>query len=301
MDELCERNDAFAVWLIEKTANRIAFLRLYAVWQRSGRLAALRSGQLIEHPSLVRRPFVQALATAACVAVAVLGFGSLWVFGDGAEPPAPLRYHTDRGGMQTITLEDGSVVTLNTETSITVAFTAEERRVELFSGEVFFDVASAPERPFRIEAGDGKIEVLGTSFGVERRASIVEVAVSEGTVWLNSSDVTGGSASVLKAGMIGYASPEGLIVESSGLDAVDSRLLWREGRLRFEETPLREVAKEFNRYNTKQLIISDEVTGNIEIGGTFPLDNVDAFARLAENGLGLEARRSGDRIMLAGN
>ncbi len=101
--------------------------------------------------------------------------------------------------------------------------------------------------------------------------------------------------------MIGYASPDGVIVERSGGRTVQDRLLWREGRLRFDDTPLRDVAAEFNRYNTTKLVIADNATGAVEIAGTFPLDNVEAFARLAEEGLGLQVYRSTGRIELSGS
>ncbi|MEQ8559183.1 MAG: FecR domain-containing protein [Henriciella sp.] len=299
LDRLAEDDREFANWLNKNTAHRVAFLRMLSTWRRAERLTVLRGAETTPRRTFVRRPIVQALAAAACVAMAVVGFTSLEVFGSRPEAPAPLRYQTAHGDIRTINLKDGSVLTLNTDTSITVAFSDKERQVDLFKGEVFFDVAPDPGRPFRIDAGDGQVEVLGTSFGVERREAGVEVAVSEGTVWLSNTGAAKQSASVLKPGMIGYASPDGLIVESSGLETVASRLLWRDGRLRFDNTPLTEAAAEFNRYNSTRLVIADEATGAIEIGGTFPVDNVEAFARLAEDGLGLEVRYSSRQIELS--
>lgn len=301
VEDLCREDEVFAAWIAEDTGHRVAFLRAHSAWQRAERLSVFRGNGAAPSRPLVRRPLVQALAAAACVAMAVFAAGTYGLLNFGPDAPQALSYQTVRGEIRTITLEDGSELTLNTETSIKVAFEAGARNVELFRGEVFFDVASAPGRPFRIDAGEGRVEVLGTSFGVERREGLVEVAVSEGTVWMNNTGEAEQSASVLKPGMIGYAGPDGLLVETSGLDAVGDRLLWRTGRVRFDNTPLSEVAAEFNRYNSTQLLIANEVTGAIEIGGTFPLDNVEAFARLAEEGLGITARREAGQIVLSGN
>jgi len=299
VDALCQDEEDFALWLNAEMAHRVAFLRALSAWSRAERLSVLRSNQPALRQSFVRRPAVQILAAAACVAIAILVVMPFGLFGGEPAAPQPLHYQTARGEMKTLTLEDGSVLTLNTDTSVDVMFSDDERQVALIEGEVFFDVAKAPERPFLIDAGEGQVRVLGTSFGIERRQGIVEVAVSEGTVWVGNSAQADASESILTPGMIGYVSENGVMVETSGVEAIDQRLLWREGRLRFDDTPLRDVAAEFNRYNTIQLAITDEATGDIEIGGTFRLDNVEAFARLANEGLGLEVRHAPGRIELS--
>ena len=301
LDELSVEDPVFSAWVHESTLHRVAFLRLLAAWKRSERLAARRRGDLSAPRSFIRRPVIQALAAAACMAIAVIGAGTMGMFGTAREAPVPSHYETYLGEIRTVQLADGSAVTLNTDTRISVAYTPEARRVTLLKGEAYFEVTPAPDRPFQIDAGEGRVEVLGTAFGIELLNAGTEVAVSEGTVWFGKAADIENAASVLEAGMIGYASPDGVIVERSGGRTVQDRLLWREGRLRFDDTPLRDVAAEFNRYNTTKLVIADNATGAVEIAGTFPLDNVEAFARLAEEGLGLQGYRSTGRIELSGS
>src|SRR3546814_6644836 len=50
--------------------------------------------------------------------------------------------------------------------------------------------------------------------------------------------------------------------------------------LKFDQAPLSEVATEFNRYNRRQIVVTDPAAAAIRIGGTFQASNVDAFARL---------------------
>jgi transmembrane sensor len=44
---------------------------------------------------------------------------------------------------------------------------------------------------------------------------------------------------------------------------------WTQHELVFDSTSLNDVATEFNRYNTRPLIISDEAVRNIQITGVF--------------------------------
>ena len=63
---------------------------------------------------------------------------------------------------------------------------------------------------------------------------------------------------------------------------------------------LAEIAAEFNRYNRVQLIVEGEAA-NLRLSGNFDTENVEAFARLAHEGLGLRLERDGDRIVLSGH
>jgi hypothetical protein len=74
---------------------------------------------------------------------------------------------TPRGGQYKLILPDGSKVWLNAASSITypTAFIGNERKVTI-KGEAYFEVAHNPDKPFKVEAGNREIQVLGTSFDV---------------------------------------------------------------------------------------------------------------------------------------
>jgi ferric-dicitrate binding protein FerR (iron transport regulator) len=67
-----------------------------------------------------------------------------------------------------IYLSDGSVVTLNSETTLKYppSFKGATREVYL-TGEAFFDVAKDHQHPFIVHAGNMSIKVLGTAFNVK--------------------------------------------------------------------------------------------------------------------------------------
>lgn len=296
LDVLAERVPEFGDWIDESVAHRVSFLRLFSTWQRTHRLAALKGSSKAPIGVWRRRRAIWAGALAACFALTIVG---LTVLSAPPRQPEPdiQTYATAIGDSREVTLADGTSVHLNSSTQLTVSLTPDDRRVMLLSGEAFFDVSPDPGRPFKVIAGNGTVEVLGTSFSVERRDDLVEVLVTEGIVTLEGPSSAAGRE-MLRAGMAGYADSRGVIVEAVGVEAIGDRLLWREGRLRFDATPLSEVAAEFNRYNDIQLVIADETTGEIRIGGTFPLDEVEAFVRLAEHGLGLKVRRDRDTIRI---
>jgi transmembrane sensor len=76
-------------------------------------------------------------------------------------------------------------------------------------------------------------------------------------------------------------------------------LAWQTPRLQFFETPLGEAVAEFNRYNSRQLVLGDTALAPEPIGGTFRVDNIDGFVRLIEITLHVrtERRPNGDLVL----
>jgi transmembrane sensor len=89
---------------------------------------------------------------------------------------------TERGERREVALADGSVVAVDPETRLRVAFEEHTRRVFLERGRALFRVANNPERPFFVEADGTTVRAVGTAFGVERQKSGTVVTVSEGKV-----------------------------------------------------------------------------------------------------------------------
>lgn len=93
-------------------------------------------------------------------------------------------FSTKVGEVSHIKLDDGSEVSLNTDSTIRVTMLKEERQIELLSGEAFFDVAKDANRPFTVATEEQQITVLGTAFNVRQREdeNVLKVAVIEGRV-----------------------------------------------------------------------------------------------------------------------
>lgn len=285
-------------WLAMSTAHRVAFLRLQSVWERTHRLGALRWPEFRAAPRSAanHRRRVWALA-AGVAAAAVFAAGSSWRWlgQDAAD------WRTAVGERKPIVLADGSRVVLNTDTRLRAETGTARRGARLEQGEAYFEVAHDAAHPFVIDAGDCTVTVLGTRFDVRRDGNTVRVTVVEGKVRVTPrDDATGVRAVVLVANDSAVATVDSAMVAHR--DAIDTThaLAWRRGRLSFDDTALGAVALEFNRYNTRKLVIEDEQAARIRIGGSFDATNAEAFAHLLHTGFGLSVRDDGTAIHISG-
>ncbi len=195
-------------------------------------------------------------------------------------------FSTDVGEQRSVVLADGSVVNMNTRSTLNVRFTQASRVVELTAGEAMFDVHKNASRPFLVKSGRSVVEAVGTRFNVYRQDKQTVVTVVEGNVAVSShaartsdsDNVTpitgqagknkrvavvrlqpGGQVAVLKSGDISATRT----VDSSKATA------WTERRLVFDAEPLQLVARELNRYNHRRVSIGDVSIASRSISGVF--------------------------------
>jgi transmembrane sensor len=187
---------------------------------------------------------------------------------------------------------DGSKVTLNTDSAISVAITEKERRVQLDRGEAFFEVAKDPSRPFIVSAGKKRVIAVGTKFSVRLVANDIRVLVTEGKVRIDN------DSSAVSAGSIANTDGDAILVQQKPLPEVEESLSWRTGYLIFHETTLAGAVTEFNRYNLRKIVIEDSAVASIRLSGKFRTTDFEAFVRLLEGGFPVHAKRSREQIVL---
>lgn len=124
------------------------------------------------------------LAGVATVLVVGLMFSMLSMFRPDPIVATNGLYATAVGQQQTVKLADGSVVVLNTDSQIGVAFTDGARNIRLLQGEAYFTVAKDANHPFRVFAANGRVQAIGTEFSVYLKDKAVSVTVTEGRVAL---------------------------------------------------------------------------------------------------------------------
>lgn len=217
------------------------------------------------------------------------------------------QYSTPIGGLDTISLADGSRVTLNTDTRISVDLGEKERRIELSKGEAFFVVAKDATRPFVVYAENKRVTAVGTEFSVRRDADDIKVVVTEGRVKLEHLSVVPQlenliqappPPTLLSAGAVARTAKSDVLVEERSAPDAEQLLTWRTGYLRFEGTPLADAVAEFNRYNTRKIVIDDPSLAALRIGGNFRANNTDAFLWLLKSGFHVEIEEEGERVVL---
>jgi transmembrane sensor len=246
-----------------------------------------------------------AIPLAAAAALVLVAIGSVtWL---AHERNGWHEYSTDFGGLERIVLDDGSIVSLNTNSAMRVRLTPELRHIVLERGEALFKVAHDKSRPFDVEAGDTVVRAVGTEFSVRVRDSAntggsrgqdVEVLVKEGRVAidppktqkrLERAAALPPSTSTLSAGEAVVIGAKRVHMEKVADVEVDRKLSWTEGRLWFERQTLKDVVAEFNRYNRRQMVIADPAIENLRIGGGFEATDPESFIAALERTLGVRA------------
>ena len=259
---------------------------------RATLLAETRVG-VTARPGMLAPRKVLLSAAAVVILTTAIGFG--WIGW-----PHDSSYRTAVGRVEAVPIKDGSIVTLNTDSGIRVAVTETERRVDLEKGEAFFEIAKDPKRPFVVQAGAARIIAVGTKFSVRREGDDVRVIVTEGRVRVeHAGPRQRAQTTLISAGSVALAGESGVLVEDRALAEVEDRLSWRHGFVIFHETPLADAVAEFNRYNTRQIVIANRALESIRIGGTFRTENVEAFVRLLSEGFPITVDESEDRITLS--
>src|SRR5260221_844615 len=287
-------------WLEQSLAHKAAYWRLVHGWQRADRIASVGLEVADDPPrSRLIAKWLPFAAAGSNSRVLVLGNNEL-------NPRAPVaavvpaHFSTPVGGRRTIPLVDGSKVELNTATFVRTAVNDKRREIWLDQGEAYFEVAHLAGRPFIVHAGDRTVTVLGTKFSVRREGEKVTVAVIEGRVKIDGAAKPDAvPTAIITAGDVAIAQGSSTLLSAKSEEGVVATLGWRDGILNFDHTSLADAAAEFNRYNSKQIVIGDSETREIRVGGTFQASNVDAFVRLLHNAYGLRVTAKPNQVTLS--
>jgi len=284
-----------AAWQAQSTAHLLAYLRLEAAWKQTDRLAVLR-GPMRPQPVQSRLPWRLMGRISAVLALAavtgVIGFNSL-------PRSHPQTFSTGVGGHQRVTLADGSLVELNTDTTLRLASDGSARTVYLDKGEAYFRITHDEAHPFVVIAGNHRIIDVGTVFVVRREPKQLSVALLEGGARFDTPSDKSSQAIELKPGDEIIATAGKVTRRSEQLSKLTSELSWRRGSLIFNGATLTEAVAEFNRYNITKLVIADADAGRLKINGTFAANNAQAFIDAAQIVLGLKLENRNSEIMIS--
>lgn len=183
-------------------------------------------------------------------------------------------YDTAVGQHQRLTLADGTVLELNTDTAVAVDFDQQQRLITLRHGEVLIDSgadAGHPwHRPLRVASAQGTLQALGTRFLVRQRDSRTQLAVYEGAVRVTPFQ---GPEHTLEAGQQLSFDAHGQGPLSA---AREQDLQWTQGQLVVDEMPLGEFLAELGRYRPGWLRAQGDVQ-RLLISGAFQLHDTDAI------------------------
>lgn len=289
---------AFEIWLAADPDRQRQFALCEIAWDLSRRPAAESRGlSLPEVPKCTtapRRHWALGIGLAASMVIAAI---ALW-FTVTMTRSETVRYATDAGEQRSVTLADGSRITLNTRTELEATI-GRDREVVLESGEAFFDVAHDPARPFYVLTSLGRVRVVGTRFAVYRRPHSLEVSTEQGLVRVSSAGLPESAAT------LAVRPGESAVIEAPDLpprlQPADLKRIenWRHQRLEFDTVPLAELLEEFSRYTHVPLRAANEEIGALRVSGVFHIGDVAALSTALQATFGLTIRSSGNYELVA--
>lgn len=302
-----EEQLAVARWLAADEANQRYFEHFKLIWAESKLLAVeskvdeneawLRFRQRIDstdHNQVVaftpkKRTF--SLRAAAAVIVLVLG---TW-----------MAYYllADRSGIVTLasldkvlvdTLPDGSVVTLNKNSSISypAKFEGNTRPVTL-EGEAFFDVAPDKQKPFSIKVDEVNVTVVGTSFNVKSTALQTEITVETGIVTVAK-----------KEHMVKLLPKQKAVVNKKGNQPVvesnedDLYSYYRTREFVCNHTPLWKLVQALNSAYGADIVIANKEIRNLPLTTTFRDASLNEILNTVVQTFNLTIEQKEGKIML---
>ncbi|MDB5576377.1 MAG: Fe2+-dicitrate sensor, rane component [Bradyrhizobium sp.] len=192
------------------------------------------------------------------------------------------EYSTGIGERRVVRLADGTSVTLNTHSKLTVAFTANRRIVRLARGQALFEVAHDRSRPFIVEAADRQITALGTVFEVRVDVGRVNVVLFQGRVVVDRQpDMMGADEpasmppAILKPGQQ-FSAELGAPQRVEAVD-VERQLLWRSGFVEFDDETLAHAVAEINRYSKHPITLSNDGVAALHVSGLYRTGSPEQF------------------------
>lgn len=260
-------------------------------WQHieavNGQLRSVASpmASAIAHATLAPRRSIKRREVIKTLAVLLFAGGTTWVAKD-SKPWRELTAdeHTGVGERRTVTLADGTIVTLNTDSAINIRFSATERRVRLVSGEILVStgkdaghngngrsgVGNSVTRPFVIETAQGELQPLGTRFVVRQQADASRVDVFEGAVDIRPHNGAG-TTRILRAGEQTRFT-RNVINEPIAVNDTDAA--WIDGMLVASGMRLADFLVELSRHRPGRLKC-DPAIAELLISGSYPLADTD--------------------------
>jgi len=225
-----------------------------------------------------RRKFLgKSLTTLAFTAIG-LSLGRLYGY-----VPLPGELQTSTGERHIYTLEDGSTLTLDARTRVSVSFNGRERLLTLDEGELQIDVAHDGRRPFVVETEHGRMRALGTRFLVAHRADATRLVMLHSQVEITTRS---GLRQIATAGQSVRFNQSGYMAT---LDASGAESAWVDGVLQVRDTALQEVIEQLRRYRRGIIVLDPRIAG-LRISGVYFLDDSDKTLRLLERSLPVTVR-----------
>ncbi|OYX46163.1 MAG: hypothetical protein B7Y97_13695 [Sphingomonas sp. 32-66-10] len=275
---------AFEEWRGRSPAHALAFARAYAAWEKVGPGIGLEAEQGAARADLSfsRRAMMRAAGAAGLI---VLAGGGMAV----SRAYAWDRVETGIGETRKLRLPDGSLLALNTDSSVAWRVKGGKRILRLERGEMALEVSSKGP-PLLLEGEDVKISLTSGLFNARLMPGGIDVMVLRGEA-RSAGQVEGSDARPEAAGayrMLSLTDAGPRISAASELQ-VAATLAWQSGEILFQDEPLSAAIGEYNRYLERKIVIADPALGAIRVGGRFTSTDPTIFFEALDATLDIQA------------
>lgn len=194
----------------------------------------------------------------------------------------------------TDTLPDGSVITINKNSSLSYPskFNGNRREITL-NGEAFFKVTPNKEKPFIIHVNDVAVRVVGTSFNIKSEKGKTEVIVETGIVQVTKKEHT---VQLLPKEKVITRWKDSTLAK----DTVQDQLYnyYRSKEFICNNTPLQNLVQTLNEAYNSNIIIENDALKDLPITTVFKDESLDNILTVISETFKIKIEKTGDKIIL---
>lgn len=280
-------------WLAQSPENNKTYHDLKAIWDKSEVLKNESSPDVDEAWQNFKKltndnkvAFKPRNWWTAAAAVLVISLAGWWFL----PKENTITTVASTASVVTDTLSDGSVITLNKNSSFTYQDSKSQRKLGL-KGEAFFNIKRDENKPFVIESGNATITVLGTSFNVKNTKNTTEIVVETGLVKVQNKNQT---AQVMP----------GEKVVSTNLELKKTTIndefynYYRTQKIVCRQTRLSELIPVLNEIYQVNIVADNQHILNKEITTVFDKKNINEVLEVLKVTLDLNVTNEQNKIIL---
>lgn len=218
------------------------------------------------------------------------------------EAPATVAYITQYGQTRQVQLPDGSLVTLNANSTLRHAavWRVNAPREVWLDGEAYFSVKHLPtHQRFRVHTtGSFNVEVLGTKFTVYRRHEQARVVLLSGKVRVDFTDEHQADVMLQPGELLqtADAQPEQVVRKAVAAPAYAA---WKDKKLVLDDTSIEDLSTVLHDTYGLEVIVLDPALRQQTITGTVPVEDIGLLCRAMEATFHFKVRHRDNQIIIS--
>ena len=208
-----------------------------------------------------------------------------------------VTHKTNFGEILNIKLQDGSNVTLNSNSSL--SYYKDESRKVWLTGEAFFQVDKkiVTNAKFWVLTSNLSVEVYGTSFNVNTTKEKTDVFLEEGNIWLKLKN--GDDKKMIPGNYISYSADKNKILEEINIFNPTTKTSWKDGSLLFENLSLEKAMEKIERSYGYSIVFKDDKSKKILITGAVPITNIDICIKAIEKSVDVVITKKDNTLFIS--